>query len=114
MTKMREGDLISLVEFYLDYHIHDADGPHNSTDKSGEHYTIVVAGGVKSEGEDYPCIYKSESEAIRAYFKTLVEWLKGRQIIIWRQRPELVVFTFKGKEVAWERRYQIYSRLTAY
>jgi hypothetical protein len=111
---MKEGELIDLTEFKFDFQIVDADGPPKSYDDSGQSYITLVAGGIKTEGSDFPFICPTEREAIKRYFKSLEEFLQARKIIIWRTRPELVVFTFKGKKHAWDRHYQVYSRLTVY
>lgn len=111
---MREGDLIDLAAFKIDFNIRDADGPPTAYIGQDEYYKTLVAGGLKREYEDYPFICTSEHEAISKYFKSLEEFLGGKQIIIWRTRPELVVFTFKAESPAWKRHYQVYSRLIAY
>jgi hypothetical protein len=115
MTEERQqGELLDINQFLKDNNIHDADGPPRATDNSDSRYVSLVAGGIKPEGEDFPDIYVTKALATEAYLKSLKDWLKGRQIIIWRERPIIIVFTFKTKSVAWSNAYQIYSRLTAY
>ncbi len=113
---MKEGTLVDLAAFKQDFNVVDADGPPMFYNAD-----TLVAGGIKKEGDDFPFICPTPQKAIALYLKSLEDYLKERSIhkncniIIWRTRPEIVVFTIKGgKKKSWIRHYQVYSRLVAY
>ena len=98
-----------------DYHLTFGDGPHISTDNNGTKYVTLVAGGIKPEGKAFPIWCTSQNIALNFYNKALLEWLKNRQIIIWRSRPEILISEFKSKKIDGRASlYQVWSRLSAY
>lgn len=113
---MNREEPVDFLPFEQDYHIASADGPSRSCDSSGTRYVTLVAGGIKTEGDNFPLFATSKASVYQLYFESLAKYLNGRRIIIWREHPTLFVSDFKAPAIhdGSLQLYQIYSRLTAY
>lgn len=70
---------------------------------TGESYVTLVVGGVKTEGDKFPALINTKSEAITAYLNSVRIYARGRKgVLYWRHSPEL--HEENGK-------FTIYSRL---
>jgi hypothetical protein len=99
---------------------HGVDGPPQSTDFFKLPYTTLMQGLPKPEGEiiDFPSWNNPCNGLIDNFLDGLRKWLAGRELIVWRQRPEIYfdagdfMHPINGKTEY--NRYAIYCRLTAY
>lgn len=70
---------------------------------TGEPYVTIVGGGIKEEGELFPCYFLSEAFAIQFWLDAVNKYSEGKSgTLYWRVKPEMM-----GRKKVW----LIYSRL---
>ena len=98
-----------------DYGLVYSEGPAAGCDDAGTFYTTLTLQGIKHEGQDDNVYVASPSMALKIYSEQLIKWLDGRQVIVWRTKPEIItVANIQVHQHYTLKLYQVDSSLTAY